>query len=149
MDYSPSEGHQDRIVCGPEAEQFLITGMPAFDISHIDAELRGYFGIHVGSWLPWLPILMRDGYCSGDIYIFEIDVDAAYDDGIEFYEMPDPHVIDPEAPSSTLIFSTLKVIPPKYLKLEKKMTEKEARAYYQEEGEFDEDSGEWIHPFDI
>jgi hypothetical protein len=107
-----------RVICGSDGAGLDKTGMLAYDLSEIDPELKGFYGVHVGDPDAWLPILSRDGYCSGDAYVYEIDAAAAEDDGVPFWFMEDPHVVDKtEAPPSQIVFSRLDMIPAKYVRL--------------------------------
>jgi len=147
-DFELACGKVARIICG-DAGNIVAEGMPAYAMDNIDSDLASYFGIHVGCWEAWLPVLIKDGYCDGDIWVFSIDLDAASDDGVDFYEMDDPHVVDlSESPSSNIVFSDLEVIPPQYVKLLRKMTFEQAREYYEEFSDYDEETDSWVHPFD-
>lgn len=137
--YDVYEGVVERVVCGREGAGLDKKGMPAFRMKDVDEELDGLYGVHCGDADEWLPILARDGYCDGDAYVYEIDIAEAVDDGITFRIMEDPHVVDrSDAPDSQIVFSRLKVIPPKYIKLVRVVPAAEVGAL----GDEDEDEDE-------
>lgn len=120
------------------------TGMPAFRITDIDANLKDYYGIHVGNADEWVPVLLRDGWDAEYVYIYLIDIAAwmadmdeadieevAKNDELESIEeletlsnrpfvMEDPHPYDRTVtPDSDIIFSRYKTIPAKYITLDR------------------------------
>ena len=86
--YYRAEGSVERVVCN--APDLHKKGMPAYegDLADVDPELKGYFAIHVGDADEWLPILVRDGYCDGTAYIYQILCNESQE---PFYEMEDYH----------------------------------------------------------
>lgn len=114
----------ERIVCGKN-QRFEKTGMPAYPLKeeiNNDPELRGYFGIHCGDADEWLDWLIDDGYCDGDIYIYEITIPESP----AFYQVDDNNSggyggdhASKQVPSAQIIFSELKLIPAQYIKLTK------------------------------
>ena len=109
----------ERVVCSQGDPGFDKTGMPAYPMEQINAELKGWYGVHVGG--GWLGILKRDGYCdSGDAYLYTIEAAQMIEDGIKVYQMDDPHVSyrDSATPDSWIVFSRKKVIPAKYINLD-------------------------------
>lgn len=115
--YYRAEDKYERVVCKSRNPGFDKTGMDAYPMK--DLGLDGYYGIHVGG--GWLGILKRDGYCDGDAYHYVIHADEMIEDGIEIYQMVDPHVYykDVATPDSWIIFSEYPKIPAKYIELEK------------------------------
>jgi hypothetical protein len=114
--YYRAENSYERVVCSRGDPGYAKNGMEAYPMDQIDPELKGYYGIHVGG--GWLPILKRDGYCdSGDAYQFTIHADEMNEDGIEVYEMDDPHVAyrDSQTPESQIVFCKLQRFPAKYI----------------------------------
>jgi len=115
--YYRVEGSVERVVCN--APDLHKKGMPAYkgDLAEVDPELKGYFAVHVGDADEWLPVLVRDGYCDGPAYIYQILCSESQE---PFYEMEDYHVMDKtEAPSGTIVFSKYPVIPPQLIRLVK------------------------------
>lgn len=127
-EYYRAEDIYERVVCSKGDPGYDKKGMKAYPMKEIYPELNGYYGVHVGS--NWLPILKRDGYCDdGDAYIYIIHADEMNDDGINIYEMDDPHVSyrDSQTPDSQIIFFKLKVIPAKYIEISKIIPEIEIK----------------------
>lgn len=124
--YYQADNKYERIVCSRGDPGFASEGMQAYDMGQVDASLKGWYGVHVGP-SSWLPILKRDGYCDdGDAYIFTIHADEMLEDGLEVYEMEDPHVMDrTETPDSQIIFTRLPRIPAKYVELTEVVPEDE------------------------
>mgnify|MGYP003419950865 FL=1 len=120
-------------------------------MDQIDAELKGYYGIHVGG--GWLPILKRDGYCDdGDAYQYTIHADQMNEDGIEVYEMEDPHVAyrDSQTPDSQIIFCKMDKFPAEYIEQGRTIPEDEIKEARPPDGmddggwgDEDEDREEW------
>lgn len=124
--YYRADNKYERIVCSRGDPGYGEAGMEAFDMGQVDAGLKGWHGVHVGP-SSWLGILKRDGYCdSGDAYIYTIHADEMLEDGIEVYEMEDPHVMDrTETPDSQIIFIKAARIPAKYVELTEVVPEDE------------------------
>ena len=117
-----------RIVCGKEAD--VSRGMEAFKIDDYlrDPELKGYFGVHIGNPDDWLDWLVDDGYCSGDIYIYEIVVP----EDPPFYLAEDKNsggfageFADKQVPEGQILFSQLSVIPASQIKLDSMIKERD------------------------
>ena len=107
-----------------ESRRYLVAGMEAFDLS--DLGYPGMYGVHCGDPDEWLPVLYNDNYITGDVLVFELDLDAWNHQHPEasFFWMPDPHPIDlEEAPSSYIIFSRLPFIPAEIVKLVREVPE--------------------------
>jgi hypothetical protein len=119
----------ERVICGEGGKQSA-QGMPAFKLDNVlgDKELNGFYGIHVGDADEWLDWLIDDGYCSGDIYIYEIIVP----DNPPFYVAEDHNsggfageYADKQVPDGQIIFSQLKVIPANLITLKSMIREKQ------------------------
>lgn len=124
-EYDLVEHGYERVVCSHGDPGFHQTGMPAYPMEGIDRQLKGYYGVHVGG--GWLGILKRDDYCHGDAYLYTIHTDQMVEDGIPVYQMDDPHVSyrDIRTPDSWIVFSKEKIIPAKYVELDKVVPEDE------------------------
>jgi hypothetical protein len=120
--YELADDTYERVVCSNGSPGFEKTGMPAFagDVAEYDQELKGYFGVHVGSARAWLPVLARDGYCDDDAYIYDIHAEEIAHTKKPLYIMEDYHVMDRGAsPGSDIIFSRRKVLPAEIIELKK------------------------------
>jgi len=113
--YYRVSGNAERIVC--DAPDLHKKGMPAYNLNETDPDLTGYYAIHTGNADEWLPILVRDQYCNGTAYVYQILCEQSLK---PFYEMEDCHVADKtDAPYSAIIFSKYKTIPPQLIRLVK------------------------------
>jgi len=118
-EYFVCEGFAERIICSPVNPECEKKGMEAYNMAPEFPELKGYYGIHVGSADEWLPILARDGYCNGDAYVYQIDLDSSPE---TFYEVDDAHVlVKGENPDSRIIFSKQKLIPSNMIEIVKRV----------------------------
>jgi hypothetical protein len=125
--YDEADSSMERVVCSAGDPGFDKAGMTAYPMEGVDPKLKGYYGVHVGG--GWLGILKRDGYCDNDAYLYTIRCDEMNEDGIAVYQMEDPHVSyrDASTPDSWIIFSKKRVIPAKYIELNKVIPEKKVR----------------------
>lgn len=119
----------ERIICGEDGKK-AVKGMEAFNVHGIlnDSELKGFYGIHVGDADEWLDWLVDDGYCDGDIYIYDITIP----DNQPFYVAEDGNsggfageYADKQVPSGKIIFSQLKIIPSNLITLKSVIKEKQ------------------------
>lgn len=114
----------ERVVCGK-----TIKDMPMFKLDHLsDKFLHDYFGVYVGNADEWLDWMMDDGYCNGNIFIYEITIPPKP----PFYTLNDPNSggwagedASKEVPDAQIIFSTIQSIPRKYIKLKQRINEKQ------------------------
>lgn len=108
-----------------------------------DPALAGYKGLHVGEAKAWLPILNRDGYVSGNAYVYAIDVKSLSRDGISVYQVEDYDVVDwSSTPDSLVIFMPLDKIPAKYITFVRKIPEKDIPYAPELDGGYFEDEKE-------
>lgn len=139
--YYRAETSYERVVCSKGDPGYAKSGMKAYPMESIDPGLKGYYGVHVGG--GWLGILKRDGYCDdGDAYQYTIHADEMNADGIEVYEMEDPHVSyrDSQTPESWIIFCKMANFPPEYIEQGRTIPEAQIKAARPPDGM---DDGGW------